>query len=34
MLSDGIKDRQKEESMAALDIAEIVWSAMGMAKKE
>ncbi len=34
MLSDGIKDRQKEESMAALDIAEIVWSAMGMEEKE
>ncbi len=28
MLSDGIKDRKKEESMAALDIAEIVWKAM------
>ncbi|MHB8908702.1 MAG: heterodisulfide reductase-related iron-sulfur binding cluster [Syntrophales bacterium] len=30
MLSDGIKDRKKEESMAALDIAEIVWRAMGL----
>ncbi|MBI4634332.1 MAG: 4Fe-4S dicluster domain-containing protein [Deltaproteobacteria bacterium] len=28
MLSDGIKDRKREESMAALDIAEIVWKAM------
>jgi Fe-S oxidoreductase/nitrate reductase gamma subunit len=28
MLSDGIKDRKKEESMAAFDIAEIVWRAM------
>ena len=30
MVSDGIKDRQKEESMAALDIAEIVWKSMGV----
>ncbi len=30
MLSDGIKDRKKEETMAALDIAEIVWRAMGL----
>ncbi len=30
MMSDGIKDRQKEESMAALDIAEIVWKAMDL----
>ncbi len=30
MMSDGIKDRKKEESMAALDIAEIVWKAMDM----
>lgn len=28
MLSDGIKDRNKEETMAALDIAEIVWRAI------
>jgi Fe-S oxidoreductase/nitrate reductase gamma subunit len=30
MFSDGIKDRKKEETMAALDIAEIVWRAMGL----
>ena len=30
MLSDGIKDRNKEETMAALDIAEIVWKAMDL----
>ena len=30
MLSDGIKDRKKEETMAAFDIAEIVWKAMGL----
>ena len=30
MLSDGIKDRKKEETMAALDIAEIVWRAMDL----
>jgi len=30
MLSDGIKDRQKTESMVALDISEIVLKAMGM----
>jgi Fe-S oxidoreductase/nitrate reductase gamma subunit len=28
MLTDGIKDRNREESMAAYDIAEIVWKAM------
>jgi len=28
MMSDGIKDRKKEESMVSLDIAEIVWKAM------
>jgi Fe-S oxidoreductase len=28
MMSDGLKDRGKEETMAALDIAEIVWQAM------
>jgi Fe-S oxidoreductase len=33
MMTDGIKDRQKEESMAALDIAEIVWKAMGGEEK-
>ena len=30
MISDGIKDRQKEESMTAMDIAEIVWKSMGV----
>jgi Fe-S oxidoreductase/nitrate reductase gamma subunit len=30
MMADGIKDREKEESMDALDIAEIVWNAMGL----
>jgi len=30
MVTDGIKDRSKEEDMAALDIAEIVWKSMGM----
>ena len=30
MMSDGIKDRQREENMAAFDIAEIVWNAMGL----
>jgi Fe-S oxidoreductase/nitrate reductase gamma subunit len=30
MLSDGIKDRKKEETLAALDIAEIVWRAMDL----
>lgn len=35
MLSDGIKDRKKEEEMVSLDIAEIVWEAMGLeAEKE
>jgi len=28
MMSEGIKDRKKEESMVSLDIAEIVWKAM------
>ncbi len=28
MISDGLKDRGKEETMAAMDIAEIVWQAM------
>ncbi len=31
MMSDGIKDRKKEESMVSLDIAEIVWKAMDVA---
>ena len=30
MVTDGIKDRSKEESMATLDIAEIVWKSMGL----
>jgi Fe-S oxidoreductase/nitrate reductase gamma subunit len=30
MLSDGIKDRKKEETMTALDIAEIVWRSMDL----
>ena len=30
MMSDGIKDRQREETMAAFDITEIVWNAMGI----
>ncbi|MFB3924714.1 MAG: heterodisulfide reductase-related iron-sulfur binding cluster [Syntrophales bacterium] len=30
MLSDGLKDRGKEETMAAMDIAELVWLAMGV----
>ena len=30
MISDGIKDRQKIDSMVALDIAEIVCKAMGL----
>ena len=34
MLSDGIKDRKKEESMAALDIAEIVWKAMDLEEEK
>ncbi len=33
MLTDGIKDRQKESSMAALDIAEIVWQSMDLEKQ-
>ncbi|MGB4549440.1 MAG: heterodisulfide reductase-related iron-sulfur binding cluster, partial [Syntrophales bacterium] len=28
MMSDGIKDRNMEEKMAARDIAELVWEAM------
>ncbi len=34
MLSDGIKDRKKEETMAVLDIAEIVWRAMGLEEEK
>jgi Fe-S oxidoreductase/nitrate reductase gamma subunit len=34
MLSDGIKDRKKEETMAALDIAEIVWKAMDLEEEK
>jgi len=34
MLSDGIKDRKKEETMAVLDIAEIVWKAMGLEEEK
>jgi Fe-S oxidoreductase/nitrate reductase gamma subunit len=30
MMTDGIKDRKKEESMSSLDIAEIVWKSMGV----
>jgi hypothetical protein len=30
MISDGIKDRQKIDTMVALDIAEIVLKAMGL----
>ncbi|MCE5282991.1 MAG: 4Fe-4S dicluster domain-containing protein [Deltaproteobacteria bacterium] len=30
MISDGLKDRKKEEAVAALDIAELVWKAMGL----
>ncbi|MBN2282496.1 MAG: 4Fe-4S dicluster domain-containing protein [Deltaproteobacteria bacterium] len=33
MMADGIKDRGKEEEMKALDIAEIVWAAMGLEEK-
>jgi Fe-S oxidoreductase len=34
MMSDGIKDRKKEEAMAALDIAEIVWKAMHLEEEK
>ncbi len=34
MLSDGIKDRKKDEEMQALDVAEIVWEAMGLEQQE
>ena len=34
MLADGIKDRKKEEAMAALDIAEIVWKSMDLEEEK
>lgn len=34
MLSDGIKDRSQAETMAALDVAEIVWKAMGLEEEK
>ena len=34
MMEDGIKDLQKEETMIALDIAEIIWDAMGLEEAE
>jgi Fe-S oxidoreductase/nitrate reductase gamma subunit len=34
MFSDGIKDRKKDEGMAALDIAEIVWQAMDLEEEK
>ncbi len=34
MLSDGIKDHGKEEAMAALDIAEIVWKSMDLEEEK
>ena len=34
MLSDGIKDRKQEETMTALDIAEIVWRAMDLEEEK
>jgi len=34
MLTDGMKAKSVEESMSALDIAEIVWSAMGLEEKK
>ena len=34
MLTDGIKAREKEEKMASLDIAEIVWRAMGLEEEK
>ncbi|MCK9273808.1 MAG: heterodisulfide reductase-related iron-sulfur binding cluster [Syntrophales bacterium] len=33
MMSDGIKDREKEENMKAFDIAEIVWQSMAVEKE-
>jgi len=34
MITDGLKDRGKEETMAALDVAEVVWQAMGVEEKK
>ena len=34
MMSDGIKARSVEETMAVFDIAEIVWRAMGMEEEK
>jgi Fe-S oxidoreductase/nitrate reductase gamma subunit len=34
MLADGIKDRKKEEEMAALDIAEIVWKSLDLEEEK
>ena len=34
MLGDGIKDRGRAETMAALDIAEIVWKAMDLEEEK
>lgn len=34
MLSDGIKDRGKQEGMAALDIAEVVWKSMDLEQEK
>jgi len=33
-MSDGIKARELEEKMASLDIAEIVWRAMGLEEEK
>ena len=34
MFFDGIKDRKKEETMVALDIAEVVWEAMDLGEEK
>jgi Fe-S oxidoreductase len=34
MMSDGLKSHGKEESVVALDIAEIVWKAMGLEEEK
>jgi Fe-S oxidoreductase len=34
MLTDGIKAREKEEKMTSLDIAEVVWRAMGLEEEK
>lgn len=34
MFSDGLKDRKKEEAVFALDVAEIVWKAMGLEEEQ